>query len=297
MMLDPAQLVLPKEGPVLQLTNYGVRRLVAVGDVHGCALELAQLLVAVELAPEDLLVFLGDYVDRGPQGAEAVAVVQRLVQDRPLTYAVRGNHDEKHIRWRRHLLCAMRDPAYQTLMRMPRGPYLREHWTLSDEQLVFLAGLPVAVDVEHAYGPRGPRERSGAADRTIFTHAGVHPYKGLAVPASNLIRMCFVKTGSGKQVAHRYDAAGRSGPPPGAVHWTELYTAAERVVYGHSVLSKTDPVVRGETYGIDTGCVSGGRLTAYVEDAATSTVTYKQVTAPEHYAKNWHADLASDGPA
>jgi serine/threonine protein phosphatase 1 len=41
-------------------------RIIAIGDVHGCAKALATLLKAVQPTQQDTLVFLGDYIDRGP---------------------------------------------------------------------------------------------------------------------------------------------------------------------------------------------------------------------------------------
>ena len=42
--------------------------LIAVGDIHGNIRALDDLLntISTELSPEDTLVFLGDYIDRGP---------------------------------------------------------------------------------------------------------------------------------------------------------------------------------------------------------------------------------------
>jgi serine/threonine protein phosphatase 1 len=67
-------------------------RLFAIGDVHGCSSALDTLLELVEPTPEDTLIFLGDYVDRGP---DARGVLDRLVElsKRENFVALRGNHD------------------------------------------------------------------------------------------------------------------------------------------------------------------------------------------------------------
>src|SRR5437868_178055 len=46
-------------------------RTLAIGDVHGCSAALDHLLELVRPGPDDRLVFLGDYVDRGtpPHGS------------------------------------------------------------------------------------------------------------------------------------------------------------------------------------------------------------------------------------
>ena len=51
--------------------------LYAVGDIHGEREKLDALLERLPLEPDDRLVFLGDYVDRGP---DAHGVVERLIQ-------------------------------------------------------------------------------------------------------------------------------------------------------------------------------------------------------------------------
>jgi len=44
-----------------------------VGDIHGCLDELARLLENLPLEQSDRVVFLGDYVDRGPDSKEVVS--------------------------------------------------------------------------------------------------------------------------------------------------------------------------------------------------------------------------------
>ena len=67
-------------------------RILAIGDVHGCLTALATLLEFVDLQPADTLIFLGDYVDRGP---DSRGVLERLIElsARPNTIFLRGNHD------------------------------------------------------------------------------------------------------------------------------------------------------------------------------------------------------------
>jgi serine/threonine protein phosphatase 1 len=70
-----------------------VMRTIAVGDIHGCYLELQQLLAKVQLTSEDRLVAVGDIVDRG---ADSVRVYDFLRQ-RPNTIVIMGNHEHKHL--------------------------------------------------------------------------------------------------------------------------------------------------------------------------------------------------------
>jgi len=68
---------------------------VAVGDIHGNAAALENLLAALlpELDREDTLVFLGDYIDRGPDSRGCVERIVNLQQGGPCTVvALLGNH-------------------------------------------------------------------------------------------------------------------------------------------------------------------------------------------------------------
>ncbi len=66
-----------------------------VGDIHGCLAELTRLLEALPLKAEDKLIFLGDYVDRGPDSKEVVSYLLDL-QDRANHEMIflKGNHED-----------------------------------------------------------------------------------------------------------------------------------------------------------------------------------------------------------
>jgi serine/threonine protein phosphatase 1 len=68
-------------------------RLLAIGDIHGCLPALETLLAAMGPQPQDTLVLLGDYVDRGPQTR---GVIERLLTLNEQCHMVPllGNHDE-----------------------------------------------------------------------------------------------------------------------------------------------------------------------------------------------------------
>ena len=53
-------------------------RIIAIGDVHGCAKVLATLIEAIQPTGSDTLVFLGDYIDRGPDSRGVVEQVVAL---------------------------------------------------------------------------------------------------------------------------------------------------------------------------------------------------------------------------
>jgi serine/threonine protein phosphatase 1 len=68
-------------------------RILAVGDIHGCAFALEALLRAVGLTRDDLLITLGDYVDRGLDSASVMNRLVRLAETHRLV-ALRGNHEQ-----------------------------------------------------------------------------------------------------------------------------------------------------------------------------------------------------------
>jgi len=68
-------------------------RTLAIGDIHGCLTALTVLLEAVAPAAGDRLVFLGDYVDRGPDSRGVLDLIIGLHAGGRVV-ALRGNHDE-----------------------------------------------------------------------------------------------------------------------------------------------------------------------------------------------------------
>jgi serine/threonine protein phosphatase 1 len=68
-------------------------RTLAIGDIHGCLRALDGVLELVRPEADDLIVFLGDYVDRGP---DSRGVLERLMElaRRCRCVFLRGNHDQ-----------------------------------------------------------------------------------------------------------------------------------------------------------------------------------------------------------
>ena len=66
----------------------------AIGDLHGCPDELEVLLTRLGAGSDDTLVFLGDYIDRGPGVRAVVARLIRLRAEAPRTVFLRGNHED-----------------------------------------------------------------------------------------------------------------------------------------------------------------------------------------------------------
>ncbi|MBS2016270.1 MAG: serine/threonine protein phosphatase [Deltaproteobacteria bacterium] len=67
-------------------------RIIAIGDVHGCADELRALIQQLPLERDTLVVFLGDYIDRGPDSRGVVDTVLELEQYCSVVCLL-GNHE------------------------------------------------------------------------------------------------------------------------------------------------------------------------------------------------------------
>lgn len=69
-----------------------IMRTLVIGDIHGCLRALDLLLDMVQPQPDDVIITLGDYVDRGP---DSKGVIDRLLDlhSRCKVISLRGNHD------------------------------------------------------------------------------------------------------------------------------------------------------------------------------------------------------------
>jgi len=146
-------------------------RLLAVGDIHGCAEELRALLEAIAPASDDTIVFLGDYVDRGPSPR---AVIEQLIalrdSRRCRTVFLRGNHEDMFLAFLgeagRHGEAFLFNGGRVTLASYGLPPLLRgedARAQLPAAHLDFVRGL----ELRHAAGP------------LLFVHAGISPLRGL----------------------------------------------------------------------------------------------------------------------
>lgn len=222
------------------------RRTLVVGDVHGCLVEMEELLARASYAPgEDRLVFLGDLLDRGPDPVGVLRRVRQLGAE-----CVLGNHEEKHLRYAAHEARRRDDPGYRNPMRRFDPRRAAEHARLARDDLLWLAGLPRVIPLGGGW---------------VAVHAGFLPGVRLAAqPPDWAIRLRYVDAAGGPVPRTRGDAG-----EPGVRRWAEAWTGPESVVYGHfpqrlDSPKRDEPAAGVVCLGIDTGCVYGGRLTALV---------------------------------
>jgi len=70
-------------------------RLFAIGDIHGCPDELATMLGRIDPKRGDIVVFIGDYVDRGPSSRDVIEQLLMLKREsgcQPIF--LKGNHED-----------------------------------------------------------------------------------------------------------------------------------------------------------------------------------------------------------
>ena len=74
---------------------FGYSRVLAIGDVHGMYEKLIKLMDKIRFNPdEDLLIFLGDYIDRGPNPGRCLQYIFALQQQYPdVVVCLMGNHE------------------------------------------------------------------------------------------------------------------------------------------------------------------------------------------------------------
>lgn len=250
-------------------------RNIFIGDVHGCLDEFEELIRRVDPGREDRVLCVGDFMDRGPKPAECV----RFAREHGFL-AVLGNHDEAHLRWRRHEDRRARDPKYVNPMQPLPPQRQAENAALTAEDVAWLDGLPLILEPLPGW---------------ILVHGGLFPGKSLEAHRKSrdlrdkVIRLRWVDA-AGEFVRLEDDTA--ADGPPGSRPWMDVYDGRANVVYGHAVHSLSKPRVdvqrhpthETKTFGIDTGCVFGGALTALIV-AEKRCIEVVQVEARKVYAE------------
>ena len=201
-----------------------------IGDVHGCLDKLTEL---VRLCNGDSagramrFVFLGDYVDRGPDSRGVIRFLLEIHGAHPdRDIFLKGNHED--------LLAAAAD-----------SDFFEERWlsnggnqTLESYRLTSAAGLPE----DHVNWLRR-LPLSFDDGLRFFVHAGVHPDRPLDRQDDDdllWIRKPFL---------------------------TSERDYGRLIVHGHTPLTDGEPDLRTNRLNLDTGAVFGGPLTAAVFDS------------------------------
>lgn len=121
------------------------RRVVLIGDVHGCFDELQALLKKINYTTNDLVIFSGDLVDRGPK------VQQVLDWVKFNGYTVMSNHEHKYLRYLKGNQVKISHDLKETIEQVPFDKKTR-YW---------LESLPYVIKFGNNY----------------VVHAGIDPTK------------------------------------------------------------------------------------------------------------------------
>lgn len=109
-------------------------RLIAIGDIHGHLGKLGPLLRIVKPTADDRLVFLGDYIDPGPNSAKLIDYLIHLAERWPKTVFLRGNHEQIMLDAVAEEAPERLPPGWKRLVDLDVG-YLMETQHLSDVRI------------------------------------------------------------------------------------------------------------------------------------------------------------------
>jgi serine/threonine protein phosphatase 1 len=199
-------------------------RLIAIGDIHGCHLEFAELLAQLSLTRDDRLVLLGDLVNRGPDSCKVLDLARAY-----RAVALLGNHELRLLKFRR-----TGDKKYL------KEQDLDTFSKLQPEDWAFLEKMPLTFEEPEL--------------NVVFVHGGFLPGEPWQKQPAEVVTRIQVIDRDGQPVK-RTEA-------PNAPAWADLWSGPPFVVYGHT--PRPDIYKLKWSVGIDTACVLGGNLTAYV---------------------------------
>ncbi|MFC0189103.1 bis(5'-nucleosyl)-tetraphosphatase PrpE [Fictibacillus aquaticus] len=215
-----------------------------IGDIHGCYEEFAALTEKLgyelnkgkPLHPEGRkLAFVGDLTDRGPSSLKVIEQVYYLVKE-GAAYYTPGNHCDKLYRYFLGRIVQITHGLETTV---------EEYENLSKKEQDRIKKMFISL-YENA-----PLYLTLDDGRLVVAHAGIK--QGFIGKSDKKVKT-FVLYG---------DITGEKHPNgmPVRRDWAKEYSGEHVIVYGHTPVKEARHV--NNTWNIDTGCVFGGKLTAF----------------------------------
>jgi len=248
----------------------------AIGDVQGCYDQLMRLLESADYDERrDVLWFVGDLVNRGPQSAQTVRFAKRLGA-RQVT--VLGNHDLYLLVVAAGIKKPHRGDTYDELLTAPDRDELVD-WLRRQKMMhasggyaMVHAGLLPQWSVEHALALareveaalQGPDYREFLANmfgnEPACWRDELAGYDRLRVIVNAMSRMRLVTPEGSMEFRHK---SGLGHLPAGYLPWYDApgrASSKERVIFGH--WAALGLLVREDVVCLDSGCVWGRALSA-----------------------------------
>lgn len=203
-------------------------RYIAIGDIHGHFEKLQSLFFKLEkeLNRDDVLVFLGDYVDRGPHSKEVLDFLIQISKKRTNSVFLRGNHEDMFLDY-----LGFSGSHGESFLYNGGGQTLHSFggkWNVEKDHIDFLLNLKdYYVCPEYPY---------------IFVHAGFRP--GIALEDQNEKDLFWIRNEF--------------------LNYHESLFFNRKVIYGHTVNHNGLPRIHENKIGIDTGAGYSGPLTALI---------------------------------
>lgn len=228
------------------------RRLIVVGDVHGCKHELEKLLHKVSYNKHtDHLILSGDMIDKGPSSHGVIKLARKLGAS-----CVRGNHEDKVLALRE-----LHVAGNSTLDGMSSQKQIGESTLaseLSNKDLDWLAQCPLILKV-------GEIPSLSHASTVVVVHAGLVP----GIPLLDQDPFAVMHMRSIAKTKKKFmPKEGRDEGAPWWKVWNREQELIKRhgtmVIYGHD--SRTGLNQQKWSLGLDSGCVGGGDLSAVIID-------------------------------
>lgn len=218
---------------------------VFIGDIQGCRVELDMLLDEISFDPTLHRIYcVGDLVNRGPDSLGVLRRLREIGAD-----SVLGNHD---------LHCL---GIHDGVRKRRKGDTLKKLLKAedADELMDWLRHRPLVMEW----------------DDLVLVHAGIHPrwddLRAVAGRLEDKIARSEIPFHSNKLAfltrVRNCNAKGKRPKPnaeslDGFSPWDEFYTGERTVVCGH--WAERGLVVKDRLRAIDSGCVWGGRLSAWI---------------------------------